>query len=180
MNRVAIVLLGLTGLCAGGLAEAQDRGNFTVAALAGLSGAFDSEGGKTFDHSASELVLSMRTDSRVWTSLRFGKLALDDEELAVGRLDSRVEFLTIAGESRFRQAAYDFGVLFGLGRYQLDAELLAGGRETEEALGITLGFTGDFDLTRRISVVAEITTHYVFFRETNFYGSALAGLAVHF
>jgi len=179
-NRFAAVICTLAGIAAASAARAQDRGIFTVAALVGVDGAFDSEGDRTFDHAASALVLGMRTGDRVWTSLRFGRLALGDEELSVGRLDSRVDYLVVAGENRFRQEAYDFGVFLGLGNYKLDADLVAGGSESEQALGIALGFTGDFDLTRRISIVAEIDAHYVFFEETNLYGAALAGIAVHF
>ena len=180
MKRLAAGILGLVALLIGSVAEAQDRGIYSVSVLAGVSGAFDSNGERAFDHTARVLAVGMNTGEQVWTSIRLGSLALDDEELAVGRADGEIEYLSIAAENRFRLNAYTFGVFGGLGLYQLDALLLEGGREQKEALGLSLGFTGDFDITRRISIVAEVATHYVFFGETSFFGSALAGVAVHF
>ena len=159
---------------------AQERGLFVASATGGLAGAFDSVGEKAFDHSARQLAAGMLTDDRTWTMLRYGRIDLDEEELPIGRLRSEVEYLNVAGEYRFRQPAYDFGLFVGVGGYRLDADRIGGGAEEEEAIGIAAGLTGDFDITARLSFVAEIDVHYVFFRETNSYGAALVGLAVHF
>jgi hypothetical protein len=162
---------------------AQERGLFTVGAAAGLAGAFDSGGEKAFDHSAWQLSGGMLTDDRTWTMLRWGRIDLDEEELPIGRASSEIEYLNLAGEFKFRQPAYEFGIFVGVGAYQLDAELVPGGppvASEEEAIGLAAGLTGDFDVTARLSVVAELDVHYVFFDETNAYGSGLVGLAVHF
>lgn len=159
---------------------AQDRGLFTVSAAGGLAGAFDSVGEKAFDHSALQLGFAMLTDDRTLTALRYGRIDLDEEELPIGRLRSEIEYLNVAGEYRFRQPAYDFGLFVGIGGYRLDADRIGGSTEEEEALGLAAGLTGDFDLTARLSLIAELDVHYVFFEETNSYGAALVGLAVHF
>jgi hypothetical protein len=159
---------------------AQERGLFVAHAAFGAGGAFDSVGEKEFDHPAWQLGAGMLTDDRTWTSLRYGQLDLEGEELPIGRLESELEYLNVSGEYRFRQPVYEFGIFVGVGAYRLDAELLAGGEEKEEAIGIAAGLTGDFDITARFSFVVEFDAHYVFFRETNTYGTALAGLAVHF
>ena len=180
MKRSWIIAAAAWSALAAGSAGAQERGLFTVSALGGLTGAFDSKGERTFDHSALQLGFGVLTDDLTWTTLRVGRLDLDDEEIASGRSSTEIEFATIAGEYRFRQAAYDFGIFVGVGGYRLDADLLVGGQEREEAVGITAGLAGDFDFSPRLSFIAEIDFHYVFFDETNSYGSALAGLAVHF
>ena len=63
---------------------------------------------------------------------------------------------SIAGEYRFRQPSYDFGIYLGLGGYELAGDDFFEGEVDDRGLGLALGFTGDFDLTRRLSVVVEL------------------------
>jgi len=121
----------------------------------------------------------MFTADRTLTVVRLGRLSFDSG-VAVDRLfDAELEYVTFAGEYRIRQPSYDYGFFAGIGGYRIDGQGIVGG-EDHSALGATLGLTGDFDLTRRLSILAELDFHYVFFDETNFYGAALVGVAVHF
>jgi len=160
-------------------AAAQESYTFTAGIAGGLGGAFDLDDSQAFDHSAAQLSLGMYTADRTLTSLRAGRLSFGTDVVVDNLTDAELDYLTIGGEYRFRQAAYDFGFFLGLGGYRIDGQGLAGA-EDHSALGATLGLTGDFDLTRRLSILAELDFHYVFFDETNFYGAALVGVAVHF
>ena len=62
----------------------------------------------------------------------------------------------------------------------MNGELLAGGESSESDLGIVLGLTGDFDITRYLSVIGEVSGHYVFLDDASIYAMANIGLAVHF
>lgn len=159
-----------------GAARAEDGYTFTASLAGGFAGAFDVQAERDFDHPALQASFGMFTAERTLTMVRVGRFDLDSDRPFAGRLEAELDYANVAGEYRFRQAAYDFGLFVGLGGYQLQGA----GRDDETALGLALGFTGDFDLTRRLSVVAEVDAHYVFFDDANFYGAALVGLAVHF
>lgn len=159
-----------------GAARAQDDHTFTASVAAGFAGAFDAEGERDFDRPTLQAAFGMFTADSTLTIVRVGRIDLDSDRPFAGLSDAQLDFANVAGEYRFRQSAYDFGLFVGLGGYRLQGD----GGDDETALGVALGFTGDFDLTRRLSIVAEIDAHYVFFDDVNFYGAALVGLAVHF
>lgn len=159
---------------------AIDTYTFTAAIQGGVAGALDTEGEEPFDHSALQLALGMLTQDRTHAFLRLGKLTFDEDEPFAGRLDAEIEYLNVAGEYRFRQPAYDFGLFLGIGAYRVSGEPLVGFESEEEAIGFALGATGDFDVSRHVSIVAEIDFHYALFDDANLYGAALAGVAVHF
>lgn len=159
-----------------GLVWAQEGYTFTASLAGGFAGSFDADGARDYDHPAIQAAFGMFTNDRTLTMVRIGRISFDSDQPFAGRLDAEIEYANVAGEYRFKQAAYDFGLYLGLGSYRLSGA----GRDSESALGTVLGFTGDFDLTRRLSVVAEFDVHYVFFDDANLYGAALVGLAAHF
>lgn len=161
-------------------ARAQDDYTFTAGLLGGFGGSFDQSSDADLDHRAIELAFGMVTNDRTLTMVRFGELEFDSDLSVEGLFDAELTFLTIAGEYRFRQPSYDYGVYLGLGGYQLSGEDPFEGEVDDRGLGLALGFTGDFDLTRRLSVVVEISAHYAFLDRADLYGMALGGLAVHF
>jgi len=162
-----------------GAATAQDTYNFTAGISGGVAGAFDLDDSQPFDHRGVQVSFGMFTADRTLTVVRVGRMTFDSG-VPVDRLfDAELDYVTLAGEYRIRQSSYDYGFFVGLGGYRIDGQG-AGGGEDHSALGATLGVTGDFDLTKRLSILAELDFHYVFFDETNFYGAALVGVAVHF
>jgi hypothetical protein len=170
-------------LCAWGLgavaAGAQESSTFIASLAGGASGAFDDESSSDFGHATVQAAFGMFTDERTLTVVRVGRIDLDDGLEAAGLHDARIEYANVAGEIRWRQPAYDFGLYLGVGAYRLEGE--RGGRRDEQTdLGVVVGFTGDFDVTRRFSVVAEADLHYAFFDDVRLYGAALVGVAVHF
>ena len=43
-----------------------------------------------------------------------------------------------------------------------------------------IGLTGDFDVTRNLSVIGEVSGHYAFLDDANIFAMANLGLAFHF
>jgi hypothetical protein len=170
-------------LCAWALAAAsaaaQERSTFVVSLAGGAAGAWDDEVSSDFGHGAAQASFAMYTDERTLTIVRVGRLDLGDGLSEAGLEAAELDYATVAGEVRWRQPAYDFGLALGVGAYRLEGEL-AGARSEQSELGAVLAFTGDFDLTRRLSVVAEADIHYAFFDDVRIYGAALVGVAIHF
>lgn len=172
---VALAALGLPPALA-----AREPTLFAVSLAAGLAGPLDDDAPTSFDNPVVQLAAGMLTDDRTWTTVRLGRVEFPSDEALDGLAGAQLDYATVAGEFRFRQPAYEVGLFTGLGLYRLDGEAAGGATGEQEALGVVLGFTGDFDLTRRVSVVGEVDFHYAFLDEVKFYGAALAGVAVHF
>ena len=170
----------LAGFGSAGPARAFDNYTFTAAIQGGVGGSLDVSGEEPFDASALQLSIGMVTQDRTLAVVRMGRLEFDDDHLFAGRLGAEVEYLNVAGEYRFRQPAYDFGLFMGLGAYRISGDPIGFVADEETVLGFTLGATGDFDVTRHLSIVAEFDFHYALFDDANLYGLALAGLAIHF
>jgi hypothetical protein len=179
MGRIlAIGTLSLGAVGAGELA-AQERYTFTATFAGGLAGVVDGEGSREFEHPALQAAFGMFTGDRTLTMVRVGRVGFDEAQVVAGVADAELQYANVAGEHRFRQPAYDFGIYLGVGSYRVAGEAIAGDDEST-ALGVVLGFTGEFDVTRRLSLVAEVDAHYVFFDDEEIYGAGLVGLAVHF
>ena len=181
MKRSNLVLSVLVALAAAaGPLRAQDSTTFVVGLLGGIGGALEGAPDRSYDQRAVQAEVGMLTNDRTYTMVRAGRLSFD-RDLEVGRLfDAELEYVTVAGEYRFRQPVYDFGIYLGLGGYRLSGIEPVRGNVEETALGLSFGLTGDFDVTRRLSIVGEFAAHYVFIDRADLYGLGLAGLAVHF
>jgi len=172
---IALAILTIAGASAAG---AQDSSTFSLGLSSGLGGSLD-ERGADIDHSTVQLSAGMLTAARTWTVIRLGRLGVDDSESIGGLAGADLEYASIAGEYRFRQPTYDFGLSLGLGYYRLEGDV-GSVREKEEALGLVLGLGGTFDVTRHLAVTAEVDFHYAFLDDANLYGIALVGVAVQF
>ncbi len=62
----------------------------------------------------------------------------------------------------------------------MNGDLLLGGEDSESDLGFVIGLTGDFDVTRNLSVIGEVSGHYAFLDDANIFAMANLGLAFHF
>ena len=161
-------------------AMAFDNYTFTAALYGGFGGSLDVSDEDPFDQTALQIAGGVLMQERTFAVLRVGRIEFENDHLFADRLGAELEFLNLSGEYRFRQPAYDFGLFIGVGSYRLSGKTPFGGENDETVIGFALGATGDFDLTRHLSIVAEIDFHYALFDEANLYGAALAGLAVHF
>ncbi len=170
-------LAGRTPLAA---AEEQESYTFTLGVLGGLGGALDANPDPGLTQRSWELMAGMVTAPRTFVVVRAGRLEIEGNP-AFGRFSKAdLEYLNVAGEYRFAQPTYDYGMYLGLGSYKLTGDLLAGGRASDSGLGFVVGMTGDFDVTRHLSVVGEISGHYLLLSDNNLFAMANVGLAVHF
>jgi hypothetical protein len=181
--RTALLLAGFV-LLAGGAplaaAEQQETYTFTLGLLGGVGGALDADPDPGLGQESFMVEAGMITASRTLIVVRAGRLAIEGEPDFERFSKADLEYINIAGEYRFAQPTYDYGLYIGLGYYKMNGDLLIGGDASENDLGIVLGMTGDFDVTRHLSVVAEISGHYVFLEDANIFGMANVGLAIHF
>ncbi len=160
-------------------APAQEHYSFTASLLGGIGGSLD-ENDAGYGNPNLQLGFSTVTTDRVHVGLRIGELSFDADE-PVGRLrDASLTYLTVAGEYRYPEALYDSGVFLGLGLYDLEGAVAGGGVSSEMSLGLTGGATGDWDLSRRFSIVAELSAHLVDSDEARIFLQLQAGVAYHF
>ena len=180
-KRLALAtLLSLALSAAGAPLAAQDSSTFMAGLLGGIGGAFEGTDENSFDQEALQLQLGVVTNERTWVMTRAGRLSFDDELAVGGLVEAELEYLTVAGEYRFRQPSYDFGMYLGLGGYRLSGRDAGAVGVDETALGLAFGLTGDFDVNRYLSVVGEFSAHYAFLERADLYGLGLVGLAAHF
>lgn len=169
--RLVVLLLAALLLLAGaGAATAQERYSYTVT-LGPVMGGSISEGTGS---SGLQAAFSWRTQPRTAVAIRFGSIDLGADQ--VGSLTSPTfRYATIAGEYSFQELYYESGVFFGLGLYELGNSV-----ESEEGPGLTLGVSGDFPISKRLSVVIELSGHYADIDAASTYATAHAGLAYQF
>ena len=174
----------ITLLAAPGQASAQAAAGinhtFSLSLLGGLGGSID-EDGPGFDNSTLQLGGSVVMEGNVEVGVRLGQMDFGGDR-ALGRLlDAELSYATIAGEYGFGETGYQSSIFIGIGLYQLEGiEVGTGLARDETRVGLTLGVTGDFDLTRRLGIVAELSAHALPSGEAQFFGSALVGVAAYF
>jgi hypothetical protein len=162
-------------------AGAQTDYTYRLAVLGGLGGPADSDRDKDFDHEAFQIEVGMVTNQSTLATVRLGKIDLDGGEPYEGLDHAELKFANIAGEYRFDQGYYDFGMYLGLGGYKIDGDPVPGAADAQTAIGIVFGINGDFDLTRHLAITAGASAHYIFFdKRSNLYANALAGVAFRF
>jgi len=179
----AFLLSGIVLIGAGApltAAEQTDSYTFTLGLLGGVGGALDADPDPGLEERSWALAAGMITAPRTLVVMRAGRLEIEGAPAFERFAQADLEYVNIAGEYRFAQPTYDYGMYLGLGYYQMDGALLAGGSASDSDVGIVLGLTGDFDVTRYLSVIGEISGHYVFLDDANIFAMANIGLAVHF
>lgn len=176
-----LALVALLALAAAPRAETQELYTFTATALGGLGGSLDADEGDGLDNTALQLGFGMIIESRTHLSLRLGRIDLDADDRFEGLTGAELSYFTASGEYRFPETFYESGVFFGLGAYRLEGDpLLPGVEDDETALGLTLGIVGDFSVTRRFSVQAELVGHFADLEEAQVFATGMVGLAYHF
>ena len=161
-------------------AEQQESYTFTLGLLAGIGGSLDAEPDPGLTQSSWAIAAGMITAPRTLVVVRAGRLSIDGDPVYERFSSADLEYVTIAGEYRFAQPTYDFGTYLGIGAYKMNGELVLGGEDSESDLGFVIGLTGDFDVTRNLSVIGEVSGHYAFLDDANIFAMANLGLAFHF
>lgn len=188
LTDAAFVAVAVLILPAGGLwtppaaAQAQEPYNFTASLMGGLAGSTDADPGDGVDNVALQLGFKLVTQPRTQLAFRLGRFDLGSENQFGSLRDAELTYATVTGEYWLRERFYDSGVFFGLGLYRLDGTSLLGDDEggDDSAAGVTVGVAGDFEITRRLSLLVELSGHYVDFDEANIFVMGLAGVGLHF
>lgn len=176
---VAAIAMALA-LLVPGAAHAQETYTFTVGLLGGLGGSLDADVGDELDNTSFQLNLGMVFEPSDHLVVRIGRLGLDSGDRFEDLTDADLTYLTIGGEYRYRHAYYDSGVYLALGGYRLEGTDLGGVDQDETAVGVALGVTGDFPITRWLSFQIELSGHYADLDRANVFAMGHAGVAVHF
>lgn len=178
-RRLGTGILLVALLLLPGAARAQEPYTFTVGLLGGLGGSLDADPGDDLGNTGYQLNLAMITEPRTHVGFRLGNLALDSEESFGSLTDAELSYITVAGEYRFPESYYESGIFAGLGGYRLEGTR-GGQDQSDTALGLTVGVTGEFRVTRWLAVLVELSGHYADFDEAQFFAMGHGGVAVHF
>jgi hypothetical protein len=162
-------------------ARAQELYTFTVSALAGIGGSVDADPGDGLEDTVFQLGASMVTEPRTRVAVRAGELGLGGGDDFGPLTDAGLTYLNIAGEYHFYDSYYSPWVYLGLGGYRLEGDRRADGATVDDtALGLAVGLVGEFNLTRRLDVLVELTGHWADFDDAQVFATGQAGLAFHF
>lgn len=162
-------------------AGAQELYTYTVGLLGGIGGSLDADPGGSFTNKSFQLNLGMVTEPSTHLILRTGKLSLDKDSLFGPLHNADLDYATIGGEYRARQAVWESGLYLALGGYRLNGTDAVTGRDrTETSVGLVLGATGELPINRYLGLLAEVSGHYIHFRDEQFFAMAHVGLALHF
>lgn len=162
-------------------AQQSESYTFTLGLTGGVGGSLDADDPEPgLGEPALQLVAGMVTAERTIVSVRAGRIDLEGDTGFERFATADLEFVNIAGEYHFPQSFYVYGIYLGIGYYKLSGELRSGGDDHEQDVGLVLGMTGDFDVTRHVSVIGEISGHYAFLDDANLFTMASVGVAVHF
>ncbi|MES1242432.1 MAG: outer membrane beta-barrel protein [Acidobacteriota bacterium] len=178
-RRLGTGILLVALLLLPGAARAQEPYTFTVGLLGGLGGSLDADPGDDLGNTGYQINLAMITDPRTHVGFRLGKLALDSEDSFGSLTDAELSYVTVAGEYRFPESYYESGIYAGLGGYRLEGTRGVKD-ESDTALGLAVGVTGEFRITRWLAVLVELSGHYADFDEAQFFAMGHGGVAIHF
>ena len=174
--RRAVAALGIVMLGAlAAPAAAVEPYLVSVGVLGGLGGPLDAdEPDPGLDHRSLQVDVGLLTEPRTLVMLRLGQLEIDEPLGALA--EPTLDYVTLSGEYRFYKGWYDSGIFLGLGGYRLEGE----SSDDETSIGLTAGVTGDLEVTRWLSVVAELSAHWADLESNQLWGMGHAGLAVKF
>lgn len=163
-----------------GAASAQQLYSFTVGAMGGVGGSLDANTGDGVGNGSFQLLGAMVTEPQTLVGVRYGQLSFSGDEPLEDLFDADLTYLTLAGEYKFDQTFYEAGMFVGLGAYELEGTDAAGRGRDDTGLGLSLGATGEFPITRRLGVVVELAGHATDLDTAQFFATAHGGLVVHF
>ncbi|MGD2115093.1 MAG: hypothetical protein PVG07_08570 [Acidobacteriota bacterium] len=163
-------------------ADAQGENyTFTAGVLGTLGGSQDADPGDELDNTGFQINLGAVTQPANHLVVRLGNLGLDSAEQFVNLTDADLTYATIGGEYRYRHSYYDSGLYLALGAYRLEGDDAFTGADADEtSLGLSAGATGEFPITPRFSVQAELSGHFVDFDAAQVFVIGGVGVVVHF
>jgi hypothetical protein len=177
------LLATLATLAQPAAASAQELYNWTVGVMGGVGGSVDVKpGSRSFSNASWQVEGLVLTERSTFLGVRVGHLGLGGKDTVFGsRTGADLSYVTIAGQYTYQESYYDSGIYLGLGGYRLGGnDAVTGASASKTVAGGVIGFTGDFRATRRVSVVIELSGHYIDIRNAHIYAMAHGGLALHF
>ncbi len=189
---ILLSLAILVPLLVPGSSFAQSSYRYSVSLMAGLGGTFGSEPAsatvaETFVRDDQfefgyQVNFNMELDRGKLFGVRVGQF---DVELSNNGLlglvplpvESELTYATLAGEYRIPAGLYESGFFVGLGYFSIDGQ---GIFENDTGLGVTVGTTGDFTISDRLSLMVEFSANYADMDYAQFFVLGSAGLAFHF
>jgi hypothetical protein len=171
----------LLALSLAGAAQAEEKYPYRASAFIGLGGPISSGGddSSSLDNGSYQLGFSWISDTDILVGVRYGQIDFGDDEGIGGRSGSDLTYATIGGEYLFNEGYYISGVYLGLGWYDVGEDDL-GSIESDSAIGLALGLTGDFRLTQRFSILVELSGHYTDLDDADLLAMGHAGVAFRF
>jgi hypothetical protein len=177
------LLAVLAALALPGAAAAQNLYNWTVGVMGGAGGSPDVKpGSRNYGNFSWQVEGLALTEQHTFLGLRLGHLALGDKSTLFGsRVGADLSYVTLAGQYNYIESYYESGVYLGLGAYRLGGKDAATGASASKTVaGGVFGLTGDFRASRRMSVLVELSAHYIDIRNAHVFAMAHGGLAFHF
>lgn len=178
----SILVLGLVAQPrqAAAQATATTLDTFTLSVMLGVGGSID-ESETGLDNFTFQLGGSVVTEANVEVGFRIGQMGFGSDEVLGDAFDVDLTYLTVAGEYTYGEATYQSGVFIGLGLYRFEAiELFTAQSLSTTKFGLTLGVTGEFDISDRFGILAELSGHAVPGAPAEFFAAGLVGLAIYF
>jgi len=181
LNRtllLAIFLLTLGVVLVPTGAAAQEDQPLEVSVLYGFGGSFD-EDQSGLGNSGYQIGLSLGVARRTKVGFRFAEI-----DYAAGDFISLISqptfsYVTVGGEYTFSERYYESGIFLGLGAYKLEG-FLGELPFDDTTIGLAVGVTGEFEVTRRLGFVLEASGHFADFGPARYFVTFHGGLAYHF
>lgn len=172
---VLVVAFSLSASAAG----AQQTRHFSFGVLTGIGSALDADDADANNFSL-QVNLAFLTELKTQIGVRLGTIEFDSSDRLDSLMGGDLTYLTIAGEYRFSESFFESGLFLGVGIYELDGVTPAGVAESQSAIGLTAGVSGEFPVNPRWSVLVELVAHRAEFDAAKLFGSAAVGFLYHF
>ncbi len=180
--RVSLIVVSIALIASAG--HAQETYDMNASILLGLGGSVD-ESDPGYGNVSFQLGFAAFIEDRTQIAIRLGQLGFDDADALGGLFGPDLTYITLSGEYRGRRgffsgALFDSGMFIGLGVYKLDGTRADGVEEDSTSVGLTVGVSGDFDVSRRLAIRIEGSGHVTDLDEAQFFILGHAGLVVRF
>lgn len=166
----ALAVVALLWCFSAGDASAQTY-PFTLGLSGGIGGSTEAS---EFGEASIQGFFAMDIAQRTLFEVRVGQLGIGASDETV---EGDLSYLTLTADYRLPADFYESGLFLGLGYYDFSSD---SGFFDESALGLTAGVLGDFRLTDRWSILAELSGHFADLDQSQFFLMGHAGIAFHF
>lgn len=152
---------------------------FTLSVMLGVGGSID-ESETGVDNPTFQIGGAAVMEEGVEVGFRIGRMGFGSDEVLGEVFDADLTYLTFAGEYIFGEATYQSGLFIGLGLYRFSGtELFTAQSISTTKPGLTLGVTGEFDVSRRFGILGELSGHVIPGAPAEVFAAGLVGLAIY-